>query len=151
MTLYEKSTDNLMNTLVRTSPSDWKDFTSREFEKGEPTFFGYIDSLLAKKGMKRQDVLIRANLSQKYGYKLLSGEAHTSDRDKILRICFSMEMSLKETQRALKLYGMNALYPKVKRDVVLIVALGQKMFDIDQVNEMLLKEGFAPLYDAGEA
>ena len=58
-----------------------------------------------------------------------------------------MEMTLKETQRALNLYGMNELYPKIKRDVLLIVALGQKIFDIDQVNEMLKSEGEAPLYD----
>ena len=58
-----------------------------------------------------------------------------------------MEMTLKETQRALKLYGMNELYPKIKRDVLLIVALGQKTFDIDQVNDILIQEGEAPLYD----
>lgn len=147
MTLFEKSTDNLMNTLKRTSPSDVKTYMQKHFKEGEPVFSSYIDSLLLQKKLKRQDVLIKANLSQKYGYKLLTGETHTTDRDKILRICFSMEMTLKETNRALKLYGMNELYPKIKRDVLLIVALGQKMFDIDQVNDMLIKEGEAPLYD----
>lgn len=107
-----------------------------------------MDTLLTQKHMKRQDVLIRANLPQKYGYKLLTGETHTTDRNKILRICFSMEMSLKETQRTLTLYGMSELYPKTKRDVLLIVALGQRIFDIDQVNEMLIQEGESPLYDA---
>ena len=151
MTLFEKSTDNLMNTLKRTSPSEVKNYMQKHFKEGEPAFSNYIDTLLQQKKLKRQDVLIKANLSQKYGYKLLTGETHTTDRDKILRICFSMEMSLKETQRALKLYGMNELYPKIKRDVLLIVALGQRMFDIDQVNDMLIQEGEAPLYDiAGE-
>jgi len=148
MTLFEKSTDDLMNVLESTSPSETKEYFQQHFKEGEPTFSGYIDGLLAQKHLKRQDVIIRANLSQKYGYKLLSGETHTTNRDKILRICFSMGMTLKETQRALKLYGMNELYPKAKRDVVLIVALGQKVFEIDQVNEMLKKEGMEPLYDA---
>ena len=150
MELFDKTTDNLMNTLKNTSPSELKDYMHENFQEGEPTFPGYIDSLLLQKNLKRQDVLIRANLPQKYGYKLLTGEAHTTDRDKILRICFSMEMSLKETQRALKLYGMTELYPKIKRDVLLIVALGQKMFNIDEVNEMLVKEGEAPLYDTSD-
>lgn len=151
MKLYEKSTDNLMNTLKRTSPSEVKDYMQKHFKEGEPVFSTYMDHLLQQKKLKRQDVLIKANLPQKYGYKLLTGETHTTDRDKILRICFSMEMTLKETQRALKLYGMNELYPKIKRDVLLIVALGQKMFDIDQVNDMLMHEGEPPLYDiAGE-
>lgn len=150
MTLFEKSTGNLMNTLKRTSPSEVKEYLQENFKEGEPAFSGYIDALLEKKNLKRQDVLIRANLPQKYGYKLLTGEAHTTNRDKILSICFSMEMSLKETQRTLKLYGMNELYPKIKRDVLLIVALGQKIFDIDKVNEMLLEAGEKPLYDIEE-
>lgn len=151
MKLMDKSTDNLMNTLKRTSPSEVKNYMQKQFREGEPAFPGYMDALLQQKKLKRQDVLIKANLPQKYGYKLLTGETHTTDRDKILRICFSMEMTLKETQRALKLYGMNELYPKIKRDVLLIVALGQKMFDVDKVNDMLLREGEAPLYDlAGE-
>ena len=58
-----------------------------------------------------------------------------------------MEMTLKETQRALKLYGMNELYPKIKRDVLLIVAIGQKNYDIDAINNILIKEGEAPLYN----
>ena len=147
MTLINKSTDNLLNTLQNTSPSELKNYFQEHFKEGEPTFSGYIDQLLFQKKLKRQDVLIKANLPQKYGYKLLTGETHTTDRDKILRICFSMEMSLKETQRALRLYGLSELYPKQKRDVCLIVALGQKMFDIDQVNDMLIAEGEAPLYD----
>lgn len=148
MTIFEKSTEDLMNALNSTSPSELKQYFHQQFYDGEPTFSRYIDALLLEKGLKRQDVLLKANLPQKYGYKLLSGETHTSNRDKILRICFSMEMTLKETQRTLTLYGMSELYPKAKRDVVLIVALCQKIFDIDLVNEMLKQEGMAPLYDA---
>lgn len=147
MHLFDKDTEHLLNTLQNISPSEVKDYLQEQFKGGEPSFSGYIDSLLERKNLKRQDVLIRANLPQKYGYKLLTGESHTTDRDKILRICFSMEMTLKETQRALNLYGMNELYPKIKRDVLLIVALGQKIFDIDQVNELLKTGGEAPLYE----
>lgn len=90
-------------------------------------------------------MLLRANLPQKYGYKLLTGEAHTTNRDKLLRLCFAMELDLKQTQRALKLYGMNELYPKNQRDVILIVALGKKQYDISQIDEELKKLGLAPL------
>ena len=147
MQLYDKDTDDLMKTLEKAGIAEARDYIQHNLQAGVPSFSGYMDELLAQKGLKRQDVLIKADLSQKYGYKLLSGEAHTTDRDKILRICFSMEMTLKETQRALKLYGMNELYPKDKRDVLLIVALGQKIHDIDRVNELLKGEGMPPLYD----
>ncbi len=147
MTVFEKSTADLMNTLKHTSPSELKEYLRETFKDGEPSFSGYLDALLLQKNLKRQDVLIRANLPQKYGYKLLTGETHTTNRDKILCVCFAMEMSLKETQRALKLYGMNELYPRIRRDVLLIVALGQKVYDIDKVNDILLAEGEQPLYD----
>ena len=97
MHLFDKDTEHLLNTLQNISPSEVKDYLQEQFKGGEPSFSGYIDSLLERKNLKRQDVLIRANLPQKYGYKLLTGESHTTDRDKILRICFSMEMTLKET------------------------------------------------------
>lgn len=147
MSLIDKDTDNLMNILKAADPIQVKEYMSEQFKEGEPQFSRYMDDILASKNLKRQDVLIKANLPQKYGYKLLTGESHTTDRDKILRICFSAQMTLKETQRALKLYGMNELYPKIKRDVVLIVALSQRVFDIDKVNELLMAEGEAPLYD----
>lgn len=147
MKLFDISTDNLMHTLQNNNPGEVQSYLQEHFDEGEPDFPSYMNHLLTTKKLKRQDVLQKANLPQKYGYKLLSGETHTTDRNKILRICFSMEMTLKEAQRTLKLYGMNALYPKIKRDVLLIVALGQKTFDIDLVNDMLIKEGEAPLYD----
>lgn len=148
--LMEKSTEDLMNTLRGADPTQIKRYVQQNFAQGQPNFVGYMDELLARKQMKRQDVLMRANLPQKYGYKLLSGETHTTNRNKLLRICFAMQLTLKETQRALKLYGMNELYPKNRRDVALIVALGQRQFDIDRINEELCAEGLEPLYTPEE-
>ena len=143
--LIEKNTDDLMNSLHGANPEQVQTYLRETFAQGQPNFVSYMDELLASKGMKRQEVLLRANLPQKYGYKLLTGEAHTTNRDKILRLCFAMELDLKQTQRALKLYGMNELYPKNQRDVILIVALGKKQYDISQVDEELKKLGLAPL------
>lgn len=147
--LIDKSTDDLMKVL--SDPGQLEPFMQTQFTQGQPDFVGYIDELFRQKGLKRQDVLIRANLPYKYGYKLLTGESHTTSRDKIIRICFSMELTLKETQRALKLYGMNELYPKNKRDVVLIVALGSRQYDLAAIDEELIRHGLDPLMDPGDA
>lgn len=144
--LIDKNTDNLMTALCGANPAQVQTYIQQNFSQGQPDFVGYVDELLSQKHMKRQEVLLRANLPQKYGYKLLTGEAHTTDRDKLLRICFAMQLTLKETQRMLKLYGMNELYPKNKRDVMLIVALGRKQFDIDQINAELAAQSLQPLY-----
>lgn len=148
--LIEKSTEDLMETLLGADPEKVQSYLRQNFREGQPDFVSYIDTLLAQKQMKRQEVLLRADLPQKYGYKLLTRETHTTDRDKILRICFAMQLTLKQTQRALKLYGMNELYPKNKRDVLLIVALGKKQFDIERINEELNAQGLPPLYRGEE-
>lgn len=144
--LMDETTENLMNALRDAGPGEVQTYLREHFSQGQPNFVTYMDAVLAEKRMKRQDVLLRAELPQKYGYKLLTGEAHTTDRDKILRICFAMELTLKQTQRALKLYGMNELYPKNPRDVVLIVALGRRMYDLDAVCAELRSAGLEPLY-----
>lgn len=149
-TLMEKSTDDLMKVLSGTGNGQLEAYMENHFSRGQPDFVGYMDDLFQQKHLKRQDVLLRAGLPYKYGYKLLTGESHTTNRDKILRICLAMELTLKETQRVLKLYGMNELYPKNQRDVILIVALGRKQYDLTAIDEELIRYGLDPLWEAEE-
>lgn len=144
--LMDETTENLMNVLRRADTDDVHSFLKEHFSQGQPTFVQYLDALLMEKGLKRQQVLLRAGLPQKYGYKLLTGETHTTDRDKLLRICLAMELNLTQTQRALRLYGMSELYPKIKRDVVVIAAIGRRCWDIDEVSRELSEAGLDPLY-----
>lgn len=138
--MEEKSTSKLMNLLQNTKKADLaglkQDLTVHSY-----SFFVYMDEIISKKNLKRQDIFQKADIPQKYGYKLLSGESHTKDRDKLLRIFIAMGMNLKEVQRALALYGMPALYPKKRRDAVLIVAINEGIGSVDTVNEWLLEYG----------
>ena len=143
--LMEETTENLMAVLNRAEPEQVRDFLEEHFAQGQPTFVQYMDALLEQKGLKRQEVLLRADLPQKYGYKLLTGESHTTDRDKLLRICLALELNLKQTQRALRLYGMSELYPKNARDVILIAAIGRRQWDIHELSRELMEAGLEPL------
>lgn len=143
--LIDDTTENLTAVLKNAGEEEVRDFLRTHFAQGVPTFVQYMDELLAGKGLKRQEVLLRADLPQKYGYKLLTGEAHTTDRDKLLRLCLAMELSLKQTQRVLRLYGMSELYPKVPRDVVLIAAIGRRQWDIYEISRELQAAGLEPL------
>lgn len=147
--LIEESTEDLMAVLKGAGPEQVREYLRENFAQGQPTFVQYLDALLEQKGLRRQEVLLRANLPQKYGYKLLTGESHTTDRDKLLRICLALELNLKQTQRLLRLYGMSELYPKNARDVVLIAAIGRRQYDVDEVSRELEEAGFAPLYVPG--
>lgn len=133
---YE-STTHLMNILKETEKDGIDDFGEEYLKKLPYDFVTYISEIIEKKGLKRKDIFQKADIPHKYGYKLLNEESHTINRDYLLRIFISMEMTLKETNRALALYGFPSLYPKLKRDVVLIIAINKEIFSVDEVNEWL--------------
>ncbi|MBQ6570541.1 MAG: hypothetical protein IJL87_09855 [Clostridia bacterium] len=140
-----KDTTELMEILKNTDSGGLENYQKKYLSSTAPDFYRFTDEIIKRKKLKRQDIIIKADMPQKYGYKLLSGEAHTTDRDKIIRLCLAMEMTLEETQTALKLYGMSALYPKIKRDAVIIVAITHRILWVDDVNDLLVQEKEQPL------
>lgn len=143
------STSALLDVLRSADVQDIPRY-SRDYLQGRvPTFAAYMDERIAAKGLKRQDIFQRADLPQKYGYKLLTGESHTRDRDKLLRLFFAMELTYAQVRRALALYGMPALYPKHKRDAILIIAFNRGYTGVDEVDRLLEENGEAPLSRSG--
>ena len=49
-------------------------------------FTEYMRKTLRKKGMSQQQVFRSADISDKYGYKLISGEKHTRQRDILIKL-----------------------------------------------------------------
>jgi hypothetical protein len=107
-------------------------------------------STVREKGLRFQEVFLRADVSEGYGYKLISGEKHTRQRDTILKLCLGAGFTLDETQRALKIYGMSPLYARFPRDAVLISAISAGKYEIPQINSLLLRNGQPALKGAEE-
>ena len=63
----------------------------------------------------------------------------------VLRIGFCLRTTLKEMNDLLILAGVSPLFPKIRRDAVLIYTL-QKKYSMDQANELLIKAGEAPMF-----
>ena len=111
--MSEKPTSELDNILGKTHLSDFEKYLREQKESladDEEAFSVYVKNLLTQKGITQQSVFLKADIPERYGYKLLSGEKHTRQRDILLRICYAGEFTLEETQRALKIYGMPPLY-----------------------------------------
>ncbi|MCR5094729.1 MAG: hypothetical protein K6B72_12240 [Lachnospiraceae bacterium] len=108
-------------------------------------FADYMRACFKEKNLKQQDVFIAADIPERYGYKLISGEKHTVNRDIILRLCLGARFSLKETQRALKLYNLSPLYAKIPRDSVLIIACNSRLYEMAEVDSLLESHGMEPL------
>lgn len=112
----------------------------------DPTLREYLEKLLLLKGLKRQDVIKNAELDSNYINQLFSGIKTKPGRNQTLSLAFGFRLNNEETARLLKIAGVGALYPKNKRDAVIIHSLenGQS---ITQTNETLSSLEFRTLAD----
>lgn len=147
-----KTTGTLTSILRAAKPED----ISKYLQDNEASlvcedrpFAYYMRSTLREKGLRQQDVFLAADIPEGYGYKLVSEEKRTRQRDVIVRLCLAGHFSLEEAQKALKLYQMATLYAKVPRDAVLIIALNKEIYSVDDVNELLAKNHMDPLRGCG--
>ncbi len=150
--MQEKDTNELENTLGKTHLSDYDKYLkdNKDSMLSESNSFStYVKELMNKKGIKQQEVFLKADVPERYGYKLLSGEKHTKQRDVIIRICYAAEFTLSETQRAFKKYGMAELYAKDERDALVMIAFNERPGSIIDVNTMLKSHGLQPLRTSG--
>jgi len=146
------STRELENTLHGVHPDDIGSMIAElrgSFADENGGFQGYVRSVIDARGYKQVEVFRRARVPERYGYKLLSGEKHTSQRDTLIRILAAADMTKQELQRALRLYGLPELYARNKRDFAILAAIEGGKHDPDDIDEVLKKEGFAPLAPCG--
>ena len=144
-----KSTGELDKVLGKLNPDLIQDYfndNKQDLYADEKPFSKYMKEMFRAKGFSQQEVFIRADMPERYGYKIIACEKHTVKRDVIIRLAIASKFNLKETNRALKLYGFNELYSKIGRDAVLIVAINSGSGNIDQVNELLKRNDFEELY-----
>ncbi len=143
-----RTTDALNEVLTKTAPEDLDAFLELNAKKmitQEKPFAAYMRERFREKGLSQQRVFLAADISENYGYKIISEEKHTRQRDTILRLCLASEFSLEETQKALKIYNMPPLYPRIPRDAVFIIALNKKIYDIHKVDTLLAEHNMTPL------
>jgi hypothetical protein len=148
--MSEKDTQELEKILSDTHHGHFDAFRKENAESIDSTDFSeYMKEYLKSANLSQQDVFLKADIPERYGYKLLSGEKHTRQRDVILRICYAAGMTLEETQRALKKYQMPTLYAKIPRDALLMILFNEHSGDIIEVNAVLKNNGMEPLRTSG--
>ncbi|MBR0434578.1 MAG: hypothetical protein IJK13_01060 [Lachnospiraceae bacterium] len=151
--MNEKSTKELVGILGKTHLSDFDNYCSSNkdsMNEDIDSFCVYMKELFKQKHITQQEVFIRADITERYGYKLLSGEKYTRQRDVILRLCYAAGLSLEETQRALKKYRLPELYAKIPRDALLMIIFNDRPGDIIDVNELLKANGMDSLRTSGK-
>jgi len=115
-----------------------------EVVDSEPVFINatlseYLNELVKTKGLKKAEVILQSGLERTYAYQIFSGKK-TPARDKLLALAFGMKLTFDEVQNLLKVNGYAQLYPKKKRDNIIIFAF-YKLQSLWELNDNLFAMG----------
>lgn len=134
-----KRTDDLMQEL------NGQEFDLDRYFKENPSSFINVDiknywkEAIKKSGKTKSDIINKADLSYCYFYDIINGRKIPS-KDKIIRIVLAMKLDLDDCQEALRISGKSALYPRIKRDSILIYAIN-KGYSVYETNDLLTEYG----------
>ena len=144
---YQEAGIRLLTELIGLKPENLPQYLARNKDiliRSDRPFADYMRMILKEKGIQQQDVFLAADLSERYGYKLISEEKHTTNRDVILRICLVAKLDEIETDEALMLYGMAPLSTRIPRDIAFITAINNRIYDIHDVDAILRENNLPP-------
>ncbi|XCP84506.1 helix-turn-helix transcriptional regulator [Roseburia hominis] len=99
------------------------------------SFSTYIFYHLEKSGLTQAQLIEKTQIQRNYAYQILSGTKNPG-RDKVIAICLALSLSLDETQRALTIARESILYPKNKRDSILIFCINKNL-SVLETNDLL--------------
>ncbi len=132
----KKTTEELKNEIINSKEiSNY--IKKNERELLNMSLSNYLKSMLEKYQTDKSKVLARAEMTaNNYGYELFRDDTKKASRDKIIQICMGFPLTVEETQQALKYGHASALYPRDKRDSVIMFALAKQM-TVSKLNEVL--------------
>ena len=133
-----KQTDELLKELDNTSDINQYLSTNRD-ELIEQNVAKYLNELLEERdNLTKSKIAKSTSLSESHVYEIFRGEKCNPSRNKLLQIAFAMNLDLDSTQKLLKIANVGILYPRIKRDSIIIFALNKKL-DFFECEDLLEK------------
>ncbi len=116
----------------------------KKFEETYPTlpFHLYLQRLLLEKGMVCEHVIKNCGIDRTYGHQLFNGRRQPS-RDKVIQLAFGFGLNVSQAQDLMRAAGKSDLYPKIKRDAVILFCLNNGVGFLEA--QALLQELSLPL------
>ncbi len=136
------NTNTLMKRLFKAADLDTY-LEGNESNLHSPDFYTLLKQACEKRDMLPAQVIERSQIERTYGHQLFNGTRRPS-RDKVLQLALGLGLSVDETQRLLRAAGKSPLYPRLKRDAVILFGI-QKKLPILTVQENLTKYGLTLL------
>ena len=136
--MKEKSTDNLLQELMSAPNLD-------TYIKENSSYFsdqsvaGLLTALYDRKSISKATLARQSGMSEVYLHQVFSGRRNPS-RDRLICLCIGLGITLEETQHLLAQASYAQLYPKIKRDAVIIHGIVRQA-GLDAINDKLFAEG----------
>lgn len=94
-------------------------------------------------GQRKSDAARQAGISEVYLHQILSG-LRTPSRNRLICLCIALHAGLEKPQQLLKDSGLAPLYPRNRRDAIILYGMSHGM-DLAQINATLRKDQEAAL------
>ena len=133
-----KRTDELMR-MLNTSETLESYWTENQEELLEISLGTYLNQLLSKYQVTKNEVIHRSCLNQIYGYQIFAGTKKPS-RDKLIALIFGFPLCLEDAQRLLRVGGVSELYPRIKRDSMILFGMKEKL-SVQELDDLLFEMG----------
>ena len=130
------NTDTLMKRLLKANDLDTY-LQGNDSYLQVPDFYTLRKSYCEQREMLPAQVIEQSQIERTYGYQLFNRTRRPS-RDKVILLALGLGLSVDETQRLLRSAGKSQLYPRLKRDAVILYGI-QKRLPILTVQEILTK------------
>lgn len=138
-----KDTDSLQQELM-SAPNLDQFLTENQNNFNDSNVPELLKKLFLKHRISKAALAKRSGMSKVYLHQVFAGR-RTPSRSRLICLCFGMCATLGETQELLKQCGLAPLYPKNRRDAIIIYGLvnGISLFE---VNDKLFSEEEETLY-----
>lgn len=112
----ERLTEELLQRLLAAETPE--DYLDEEFTI-DRTLSKYLEQLRSEKGLRRSEIIRASGVNGTFVYDVFQGKSRLG-RDRAIMLALGMGCTLRETQRLLRLDGVSELWPKVRRDAIII-------------------------------
>lgn len=138
-----KDTNNLRQELMETPSLDH--FLSENQDSfNRDSVCELLNQLYQKRRISKAALAKQSGMSEVYLHQVFSGRRNPS-RNRLLCLCFGLNASSEEMQELLKQCGLAQLYPKDRRDAIILYGIMNGM-NLFAVNDKLFAENEETLY-----
>ena len=138
-----KNTDDLRQELME-SPDLHQFLTDNQEDFDGGRIGEMLNTLFQKHRISKAALARLSGMSEVYLHQVFAGRRNPS-RSRLLCLCFGLDATVEETQLLLKHCGHAQLYPKNRRDAIILYGLANNM-DLFDVNDKLFRENEETLY-----